>query len=180
MKLPKPSLTADSGVTNTMDAHSCGLRLSHSTHSIPASKHRSFKLPRNETNGTTTMVTPVEHAAGNINAMLLPAPVPMMTTTGLSCRIMALMAGCCMPLNMAPCPTNFSNWPWMSIARIFFHRRNSSSMASFLASAARVPFLGCTLSADSNIQNRCHAMLTSRNAARLASLLHSDSVINLP
>jgi hypothetical protein len=89
MKLPKLSLTADSGVTKTIDAHSLGLRLSHSTHSIPARLQRSFKLPCNETNGTTTTVTPVEHDAGNMNNMLLPAPVPITTTTGLFCCMIA-------------------------------------------------------------------------------------------
>jgi hypothetical protein len=83
MKPLKLLLTADLGVTNTTDAYSCGLRLSYSTQLILAWTHWSFKLLRNKTNGTTIIVTPVEYDAGNINAMLLPAPVPITIIIGL-------------------------------------------------------------------------------------------------
>jgi hypothetical protein len=96
MKCPKLSPTAASGVTNTTDAHSCGRLPLHSTHSIPNWSHRSLISPRNDTNGTTTTVNPparAPHAAGNMNNMLLPPPVPITTTTGLSCRMIARNAG---------------------------------------------------------------------------------------
>ncbi|KAH7199037.1 uncharacterized protein B0J16DRAFT_256276, partial [Fusarium flagelliforme] len=47
---------------------------------------------RNDINGTITMVTPPlswEQYAGNMNDMLLPPPVPVICTIGLSPRMMA-------------------------------------------------------------------------------------------
>jgi hypothetical protein len=39
--------------------------------------------------GTTTTVTPVKVSAGNIKLRLLPIPVPIIATTGLSCCMIA-------------------------------------------------------------------------------------------
>src|SRR5271167_3874746 len=81
-------VTADSGVTNTMDAVSCGLRLSHWTHSMRASLHRLSKSSCNEHNGIiTTVVPPLTQYAGNINDKLFPSPVAIMLTMGL-CPVM--------------------------------------------------------------------------------------------
>ncbi|KAH1438687.1 hypothetical protein KXX58_009641 [Aspergillus fumigatus] len=74
----KSGLTADSGVTNTMDAASGGRRLSHGTHDMPSSWHRRVISARNATSGTTTMVVPPGAAnAGTMNSMLFPPPVGM-------------------------------------------------------------------------------------------------------
>jgi hypothetical protein len=185
MKCPKLSPTADSGVTNTTDAHSCGRRPLHSTHSIPNSSHRSLMSPRNDTNGTTTTVNPpAEHAAGNMNNMLLPPPVPITTTTGLSCRMIARNAASCTPRNRASGPTIFSNCAWTSTCRINFHRRSSSSVACRVMSANRdgpallPPPLSCTT--EPNMQNACHSRLTRRNPIRRASVLNNDSSIERP
>ncbi|KAF1922378.1 uncharacterized protein M421DRAFT_35591, partial [Didymella exigua CBS 183.55] len=49
--------------------------------------------PRSEINGTTTTVVPPCSAhAGNMNNMLLPAPVGITATTGLSPATIASMA----------------------------------------------------------------------------------------
>ncbi|OAL42730.1 hypothetical protein IQ07DRAFT_475808, partial [Pyrenochaeta sp. DS3sAY3a] len=49
--------------------------------------------PRNDTNGTTTTVVPPCSAHdGNMNNMLLPAPVGITATTGLSLATIALIA----------------------------------------------------------------------------------------
>ncbi|KAK1957243.1 hypothetical protein LY78DRAFT_563160, partial [Colletotrichum sublineola] len=46
--------------------------------------------PRNATNGVTTIVTPSgAQYAGNMNDKLLPPPVPVTCTTGLSPRMIA-------------------------------------------------------------------------------------------
>ncbi|KAI0603907.1 RecQ Superfamily II DNA helicase [Pyrenophora tritici-repentis] len=87
------SPTADSGVTNTTAAASGGRRLCHSTHDIPSFLHRCAMSPRNAINGTTTTVVPPCSAhAGNMNNKLLPAPVGITATTGLSPAVMALIA----------------------------------------------------------------------------------------
>jgi hypothetical protein len=83
------SLTAASSVINITYAHLCSRRLSHSALTNPSYSHRSFISNRNATNGTTTMVTPLDTNAGNINNTLLPAPMPMMATTGLLYYIIA-------------------------------------------------------------------------------------------
>ena len=83
MKLLKLLLTADSSVTKIINAYLLSLRLSYLTHLIPAYLQQSFKLPCNETNRTTTTVTPVKHDASNMNNMLLPAPIPITTITRL-------------------------------------------------------------------------------------------------
>jgi hypothetical protein len=183
MKFPKLSLTADSGVIKTIDAYSFGLRLLHSTHSIPACMHRLFKSSRNETNGTTTTVTPVEHAAGNINNKLLPPPVPMIPTTGLFCIMIAFNAGSWIPLNRPCSPTNSRNCCSMSTSRNCLHLLNCSSTAS--RAICRIAGLrpdddggddGDGAMADRNNKNRCHAWLTFRNPALLLAVWDGDSV----
>jgi hypothetical protein len=46
-------------------------------------------LNYNATNSTTTMVTPLDTDAGNINNILLPASMPIIATTGLLYYIIA-------------------------------------------------------------------------------------------
>ena len=92
MKLLKLLLTADSGVTKIINAYLLGLRLSYSTHLIPACLQQSFKLPCNETNRTTITITPIKHNTSNINNMLLPAPIPITTTTRLFYYMIASIA----------------------------------------------------------------------------------------
>jgi hypothetical protein len=188
MKCPKLSDTAASGVTNTIDAHSCGLRPLHSTHSIPNASHRSLMSPRNDTNGTTTIVTPppaaAAHAAGNMNNMLLPPPVPITTTIGLSCRMIACNAASCTPRNRASGPNMRCNSAPMSTCRIFFHRWSSSAMACCVTSANRDGLTCLPPSSprmtESNMQNACHSRLTRRNAIRRASVLNNDSSVDRP
>jgi hypothetical protein len=90
----KSGLTADSGVTNTMDAASGGRQLSYATHKMPSCWHRRCISAHNTTNGTTTMVVPLGAVnAGTMNNMLLPPPVGITATIGLSPHWMARMAG---------------------------------------------------------------------------------------
>ncbi|KAK4041891.1 hypothetical protein C8A01DRAFT_14464, partial [Parachaetomium inaequale] len=99
-KCPKLSDIAASGVTNTIDAYSYSHRPLYSTYSIPNALYRSLISPYNDTNGTTTTVNlpaPAVYTAGNINNILFPPPVPITTTTGLSCRITAYNAASCTP-----------------------------------------------------------------------------------
>src|SRR5271168_4522861 len=105
---------ADSGVTNTMDAVSCGLRLSHCTHSIRASLHCLSKSSCNEHNGTmTTVVPPLTQYAGNMNNMLFPSLVAMILTIGLCPVIMACIVFSYNPRNSAFSPINSFNFAWM-------------------------------------------------------------------
>src|ERR1700722_19794340 len=107
-------VTADSGVTNTIDAVLCGLRLSHWTHSMRASLHRLSKSSCNEHNGMITMVVPLwTQYAGNMNNMLFPSPVAIILTMGLCPVIMACTAFSCNPRNSAFSPINSFNFPWM-------------------------------------------------------------------
>ncbi|KAK7178760.1 hypothetical protein PSPO01_15187 [Paraphaeosphaeria sporulosa] len=76
-----------------MVAMSSGWRLSHTIHNIPSLSYHHFMLPRNVINGTTIIVMPPYSThAGNINNMLLPAPIGITATIGLSPPIIALMA----------------------------------------------------------------------------------------
>jgi hypothetical protein len=63
----------------------------------------------NKTNSIIIIVTLVKHAASNINAILLPAPVLIITTIRLFYYIIALIASYYIPLNIASYLTNFSN-----------------------------------------------------------------------
>ena len=76
------SFTADLGVTNTMAAALGRRRLSYLAHDMPNFLHRRIMSSRNAINGTTTtVVLPCFAYAGNINNMLLPAPVSITATT---------------------------------------------------------------------------------------------------
>src|SRR5450432_38892 len=91
-------VTTNSGVTNTMDAVSCGFRLSHWTHSIRASLHRLSKSSYNEHNGIITTVVPLlTQYAGNMNDKLFPCPVAMILTMGLCPVMIAWMVFSCNP-----------------------------------------------------------------------------------
>ncbi|KAE8852436.1 hypothetical protein PTNB73_10603 [Pyrenophora teres f. teres] len=121
------SPTADSGVTNTpllrlADADSATL------HTIPSFLHRCAMSPRNAINGTTTTVVPPCSAhAGNMNNKLLPAPVGITATTGLSPAVIALIAASCTPRNLASSPImRFS----CALASIFLSRCHRSTLAS--------------------------------------------------
>ncbi|RHZ43059.1 uncharacterized protein CDV56_100432 [Aspergillus thermomutatus] len=81
----KSGLTADLGVTNTINAASGGRRLSHATHEIPSCWHQRCISARHATSGTIIMVVPPGAAnAGTMNNMLLPLPVGITATIGLS------------------------------------------------------------------------------------------------
>lgn len=129
-KLANPSLTADSGVTSTTDAHSAGFSLLHSAHSIPASLQRRTMSCRSDISGTTTTVTPFEQRAGSINNRLLPPPVPITTTIGLCWRMIACSAASCTPLKLAVGPTMLFSCALTSILAICFHRRSCIALAS--------------------------------------------------
>src|SRR5271155_3627781 len=102
MNVANVFVTADSGVTNTIGAVSCGLRLSHWTHSMRDSLHRLSKSSCNEHNGIiTTVVPPLTQYAGNMNNMLFPSPVAMILTMGLCPVMMACMLFSCNPRNSA-------------------------------------------------------------------------------
>ena len=184
MKCPKLSPTADSGVTNTTDAHSCGRSLLHSTHSMPDASYRSLISLRNDTNGTTTTVKPpTPHPAGNMKIMLFPPPVPITTTTRLSCRMIARNAASCTPRNLASGPTIFRNYASMSTCHIVFHHQSSSSVAYRATSANRdglAPPPPPSRNTESNMQNACHSRLTRRNPIRRASVLNNDSSVERP
>ncbi|KAK7185307.1 hypothetical protein PSPO01_08824 [Paraphaeosphaeria sporulosa] len=96
MNIINSYVTANSGITNTTAAVLGGWRLSYATHNIPSFSYRRFMSPHNAINGITTMVVPPCSAhTGNMNNMLLPAPIGIMATTGLSPPIIALMASFC-------------------------------------------------------------------------------------
>ncbi|CAE7208678.1 hypothetical protein PTTW11_09879 [Pyrenophora teres f. teres] len=84
--------------------------------------------PRNAINGTTTTVVPPCSAhAGNMNNKLLPAPVGITATTGLSPALIALIAASCTPRNLASSPImRFS----CALASIFLSRCHRSTLAS--------------------------------------------------
>ncbi|UPX16744.1 uncharacterized protein EKO05_0007131 [Ascochyta rabiei] len=109
MNCSNASVATDLGTTSTIEAHLCGRWLSYRTQSIPAALQRSIMFCLSATTGTTTIVTLVEHDAGSINVALLPPPVPIITTTGLFCFMMASMAGCCTLLNVLPFPCSRSS-----------------------------------------------------------------------
>jgi hypothetical protein len=134
-------------------------------------------LNRNATNSTTTMVTPLDTDAGNMNNTLLPAPIPIIATTGLLCCIIVWIAGFYMLRNAASSPNNFFNLLSTSTNCIIFYWRYSSSTASFRAAAAYVSFYAFFNIADGICKNACYSMLAKRNPILLASTLNMGLVI---
>ena len=137
-------VTADSGVTNTMDAVSCGLRLFYCTHSMRASLHRLSMSSYNEHNGImTTVVPPLTQYAGNINNKLFPSPVAMILTIRLCPVMMACMLFSCKPRNLAFSPINSFNFLWMLTWHICLNRRNCTSrpMCSYSLRGLFIPAL---------------------------------------
>jgi hypothetical protein len=78
-------------------------------------------LNRNATNGMTIIVTPLDTDAGNINNILLPAPVPIIATIGLLCCIIAWIVGFYTLRNAASSSNNFFNLLSMSTNCIIFY-----------------------------------------------------------
>ena len=78
-------------MTKIINTYLLSLQLSYLMYLIPTYLQQSFKLPCNETNRTTMTVTPIKHNASNMNNMLLPAPVPITTTTRLFYCIITLI-----------------------------------------------------------------------------------------
>src|SRR5271169_5904959 len=125
-------VTADSGITNTMDAVSCSLQLSYWTYSIQVSLHRLSKSSCNEHNRIiTTVVPPLTQYAGNINNKLFPSPVAIILTMGLCPVMMACMVFSCNPQNPAFSPINSFNFPWILTWHICLNRRNCVSRPMF-------------------------------------------------
>ena len=75
----------------------------------------------NATNGTTTIVTPLDTDASNINNTLLPTSMPIIATTGLLCYIIAWIAGFYTLRNAASSPNNFFNSLSTSTNYIIFY-----------------------------------------------------------
>ena len=92
IKFLKLLLTADSGVTKTTNTYLYGLRLSYLIYLIPTFLYYVFISPLNKINRITTTITPVKYNAGNINNILFPALVPIITITRLFYRIIASIA----------------------------------------------------------------------------------------
>ncbi|KAF2187534.1 hypothetical protein K469DRAFT_685451 [Zopfia rhizophila CBS 207.26] len=124
---------------------------------------------RNDINGTTTMVTPVEYDAGNINNTLLPPPVPMMTTTGLFCRMMAWITGFCTLQNCACSPNNAFNYSSTFTINNRFYCWYSSLIASLCAvRAALVRAQSFASITNLNYKNQCYALLTRQPSIYVA------------
>jgi hypothetical protein len=87
---------------------------------MPNLLYYSFILLRNTTNSTTIIVTLLETDASNINNMLFPAPIPIITTIELLCCIIAYITSFCMLQNITLSPTKFYNLASMSTKRIIF------------------------------------------------------------
>ncbi|KAK7178407.1 hypothetical protein PSPO01_15543 [Paraphaeosphaeria sporulosa] len=86
-------VTTNLGVINTIVATSSGWWLSHTIYNIPSLLYRRFMSPYNIINGMIIMVVPPYSTyASNMNNILLPAPIGIMATMGLSPPIIALMA----------------------------------------------------------------------------------------
>jgi hypothetical protein len=78
-------------------------------------------LNYNTTNGTTTIVTPLDTNVGNINNILLPTPIPIIATTGLLYYIIAWITGFYTLQNAASSSNNFFNLLSTSTNRIIFY-----------------------------------------------------------
>jgi hypothetical protein len=159
IKCLKFSLTADSGVTNTINAHSCDRALFYFTHAISNSLHQFLILLRNDTNGIIITINPLEYRASNMNNMLLLSLMPIITTIGLTCRIIAFNAFFCIPRNWNPKPNICFNCFRMLICRIAFHFYFFSIIAFRIISA--IYFINkawrFAYNAESNMQNTCHS-----------------------
>ena len=124
----------------------------------------------NETNGLMTTVVPeLILLAGNWNNNVFPTLVPITTTMGLWCFMMACNIGSYNPRNWASLPNIFSNSAWMSTPRNRFHQANCASYISssytcrFLLALPLIPTPWC---ADGNPKKQCHTGLTRRNFSR--------------
>ena len=127
---------------------------------------------RNAINGkTTTVIPPGSAHAGNMNNMLLPAPVGITTTIRLSPELIALIAGFCTLRNWASGPINRCNCSCGSacikrILRSVCSSAASSSNGHRLRLPRSLPVFSCFTSsaltafhADSNPKNRCQSEL---------------------
>ncbi|KAK7178696.1 hypothetical protein PSPO01_15252 [Paraphaeosphaeria sporulosa] len=86
-------ITTNLGVTNTIVATSSGWRLSYTIYNISSLLHRRFMLPHNIINGIIIIVIPpCSTHVSNINNILLPTPISIMATMGLSPPIITLIA----------------------------------------------------------------------------------------
>jgi len=159
-------LAAFSGVTNTIDALSGGLRPVHVAHRIPNFSHRCAMSFRNAFNGTTTTVTPLGSThAGNMNNMLLPAPVGMTATMGLSPLWTASIASACTLWNDTSfCiirPNSAVAFIYCNRIRLFNRSSPASSSNGHLFRFKSV--FSSLIQVDSNPKNRCQSVLTARN-----------------
>jgi hypothetical protein len=142
-----------------MDAHSCDRALLYFTHAIFNSLHQFLILLRNNTNSTTITINPLKYRVSNINNILLPPPMLIITTIELAYRIIAFNAFFCILRNWNPEPNICFNCSCMLICRIAFHLRSSSIVAFRIISAIRLidEAWRSTYNAESNMQNTCYS-----------------------
>jgi hypothetical protein len=76
----------------------------------------------NATNSTTIIVTLLDIDAGNINNILLPAPIPIIATIGLLYYIIAWITGFYTLQNAASFSNNFFNLLSTSTNYIIFYQ----------------------------------------------------------
>jgi hypothetical protein len=136
-------------------------------------------LNRNATNSTTIIVTPLDIDTGNMNNILLPTSIPIITTIGLLYYIITWITGF-YTLRNTSSSNNFFNLLSTSTNYIIFYRRYSSSTASFRATTACVPFYAFFNIADRIYKNTCYSILAKRNLILLALTLNIGLVIDYP
>jgi hypothetical protein len=90
-----------------------------------------------------------------MNNMLLPAPVGITATTGLSPAIIAWMACCCSPLNLAASSIIRFNWAAVSIFLNRACRYILASAASLLNGAFFYFLLLFSSTPSLNLKKRC-------------------------
>jgi len=116
-------LTADSGVTKTIDAASTAWSPCHIEHVTPLLLHRTFKSSCNDANGMTMMlVPPWEQNAGNMNIKLFLAPIPIITNIGLILFITAWIACFCSSWNCACWSIYVCNSLWILASCMYICR----------------------------------------------------------
>ena len=177
------SWTTPSGVTITICVPSAGRSAIYASHRMLAARHRSTMLERNESNGTTTIVTPGRlAAAGNMNNTLLPTLVPITATTRLRRCTMARSASSCTPRNSAStrCVICRNIWRWSACFTAYYRRTCWWQISGAILSGPTLPtrpHLISVLRVDTNPKNRCHLTLTRRNLSHSYTVCWRASII---
>ena len=156
----------------TIYVSSVGRSTIYASHRMLATRHRSTILERNESNDTTTMVTPSRLAvAGNMNNTLLPTLVPMTITIRLRrCTIVRNAFSYTLQNSTSiRCVICCNIWRWLAYSTIYYRRTcwwRILSTILFRSILSTRLYSILVSRVDANLKNWYYSILTRRNLSR--------------